>query len=450
MTDEHRISLASVRATGVLYEYDHFIKFSEDQDFIIIYGPNGIGKTKFLEMIDASSKLQTSRLIKMPFTALTLEYSNGLSLTFERTSEEGNGDSDKITSLEVTLLAPMASPVVWKVSSVELSDFESFIDSRTHWVKVANNVWRDPTDGELVSLEELEMRYGSRLARSRRSAQPGPPDEIQKFVEGLNTHLIETQRLRIEEYLDRTSRASGRMRPPQTTIVEYANQMKDLLSSALAENSRITQQLDRTFPNRVLTRETHPSLSEEEIRAKYESQNRFRSRLAQIALIGLEPELSLPERKLDSFEISLLELYLRDADEKLRTFEGLLSKIQLLEEIINSRLLGKSLHVNAHDGLAVRHGGDGRSIDLDSLSSGEQHEIILMHGLLFNVESGSLVMIDEPEISLHVSWQIKFIDDVRRIAELSGFQFIVATHSPQIINTWWSHATQLGPVEADF
>ena len=29
-------------------------------------------------------------------------------------------------------------------------------------------------------------------------------------------------------------------------------------------------------------------------------------------------------------------------------------------------------------------------------------------------------MIDEPEISLHVSWQIKFINDVRRIAELAG------------------------------
>lgn len=59
-------------------------------------------------------------------------------------------------------------------------------------------------------------------------------------------------------------------------------------------------------------------------------------------------------------------------------------------------------------------------------------------------------MIDEPEISLHVSWQMNFINDVQEIANLSGFHFIVATHSPQIINNWWSQAIQLGPENVEF
>ena len=73
-----------------------------------------------------------------------------------------------------------------------------------------------------------------------------------------------------------------------------------------------------------------------------------------------------------------------------------------------------------------------------------------MYGLLFSVEEGALVLIDEPEISLHVSWQLNFVSDVERIARLGNFQFVVATHSPQIINTWWSSAKQLGPENADF
>lgn len=128
----------------------------------------------------------------------------------------------------------------------------------------------------------------------------------------------------------------------------------------------------------------------------------------------------------------------------------MLRKVELLEEVVNSRLLRKRLAITAKDGLSVQHQSDDRPISLDSLSSGEQHEIILMFDLLFNVPAGALVMIDEPEISLHVVWQLAFIPDVQRIAELADFRFIVATHSPQIINDDWDRATALGPEEVPF
>ena len=73
-----------------------------------------------------------------------------------------------------------------------------------------------------------------------------------------------------------------------------------------------------------------------------------------------------------------------------------------------------------------------------------------MIDLLFNVPKGAIVLIDEPEISLHVAWQILFISDVKQIAELVGFKFIVATHSPQIINDQWNRARRLGPEGASF
>ena len=43
-------------------------------------------------------------------------------------------------------------------------------------------------------------------------------------------------------------------------------------------------------------------------------------------------------------------------------------------------------------------------------------------------------MIDEPEISLHVAWQMEFIDILERICKLNGTQAIIATHSPDIVN----------------
>ncbi|EJZ07831.1 ATP-binding protein [Mycolicibacterium vaccae ATCC 25954] len=160
--------------------------------------------------------------------------------------------------------------------------------------------------------------------------------------------------------------------------------------------------------------------------------------------------MSLPEEKLDSWAIKLLDLYLSDAEEKLEPFQSLLSRIELLENILNQRLLRKQVEVNAANGLEVKEDETGRVIPLDALSSGEQHEIILTFDLLFDVPEGALVLVDEPEISLHVGWQMKFIPDIRRIGELRNLRFLIATHSPQIINGEWDNAVRLGPSEADF
>ncbi len=73
-----------------------------------------------------------------------------------------------------------------------------------------------------------------------------------------------------------------------------------------------------------------------------------------------------------------------------------------------------------------------------------------MIDLLFNVPVGGVVLIDEPEISLHIAWQLAFIPDVKKIAQLAGFTFVVATHSPQIINDEWDRAFRLGPPEVAF
>lgn len=99
---------------------------------------------------------------------------------------------------------------------------------------------------------------------------------------------------------------------------------------------------------------------------------------------------------------------------------------------------------------SVTRANNDQVIDLDSLSSGEQHEIILMIDLLINVPKGATVLIDEPEISLHVAWQLAFIPDVQEIAKMVGFKFVVATHSPQIINNAWDRAVRLGPQGAAF
>ncbi|WP_414171867.1 AAA family ATPase [Clavibacter tessellarius] len=442
------LSLVRAEVTKVLGEYDHSITFRNNDDFVIIYGPNGVGKTRFLEVIDALSRMEGSKLTSMPFGEATLTYSDSSTLSV-KTVEQDSQPSSKSTffkrQLLFTLRRPDAADDEWHYMG---GDFENWLVETTPWRPIGDDLWEDRRDGEVASLAGLENRYpeGGGTKKSR------IPPAFLDFRTSSASYLIETQRLRIEqERPQRVNqwRVNHQERSRSSQITEHASKMRTLVNDAQTEHSTITQQLDRTFPNRILSESTADK-DADGIRRRYEEQNEFRSRLGRVVSVALADALSLPDRTLEDWEVRLLNLYLDDADDKLAPFETLLLKIELLEAIINSRLLNKKLQITARDGLTVLHTPDGRIIDLDSLSSGEQHEIILMFDLLFNVPSGATVLIDEPEISLHVVWQLAFIPDVQRIAALAGFRFVVATHSPQIINDQWDRAIRLGPLRLPF
>jgi predicted ATP-binding protein involved in virulence len=80
---------------------------------------------------------------------------------------------------------------------------------------------------------------------------------------------------------------------------------------------------------------------------------------------------------------------------------------------------------------------------LYDLSSGEQHELILIYELLFKVKLNSLVLIDEPEISLHVGWQVDFLKDLQRVLRLVNIDILIATHAPSIIHERWDLTIEL-------
>jgi ABC-type glutathione transport system ATPase component len=82
-------------------------------------------------------------------------------------------------------------------------------------------------------------------------------------------------------------------------------------------------------------------------------------------------------------------------------------------------------------------------LELAQLSSGEQHQVRIWSQLLFDVRGGSLVLIDEPEISLHVGWQKAFLQDLEKVNRVAGVDFMIATHSPQIVSNRPSVAIEL-------
>lgn len=69
-------------------------------------------------------------------------------------------------------------------------------------------------------------------------------------------------------------------------------------------------------------------------------------------------------------------------------------------------------------------------IDVDELSTGESNWLCNMLALIALIKDDSLVLIDEPEISLHPAWQMLYLSKLQSIINLkTGCHVIIATHS---------------------
>ena len=83
----------------------------------------------------------------------------------------------------------------------------------------------------------------------------------------------------------------------------------------------------------------------------------------------------------------------------------------------------------------------GAEFDINSLSSGEKQLFLRAMTLKMLDINNSVVLIDEPEISLHPKWQQKIVKVYESIGENN--QIIIATHSPHIVSSVKSESLKL-------
>ncbi len=437
--------LTEVAVKGLLGRFDHTVKFPAEDEFVILYGPNGIGKTKLLELIGDTFAARMGKVARTPFSRATFKFDDGTRLTAENSPTSLNDpQGEQEYTLRVVLEKSDGENSEWlnskDHSEVSPPRWSRLIEQYTPARYVGGGRWMDPETGDSLNRQDVLEKFGF-LIPSDFLPYPQLPEEMRDFLKSTDVHLIETQRL-----LTRVVVQRERPRPESAskiTVQEFSDDFSRRMREALAQNSRTSQELDRTFPRRLLSAGSPPSAATEEaIRSRYDEQSQLRTRLAEISLLQGSSDLPLPDRKLDSSQRLVLWTYLDDSERKLATFEDILRRVQLFRDIVNSRFQFKQLHLN-RDGFNFIT-DSGHEIPAESLSSGEQHELVLAYDLLFNVAENSLVLIDEPEISLHVAWQQAFLNDIAEIAHTASLRFVVATHSPQIIHKWRKRAVSLG------
>jgi energy-coupling factor transporter ATP-binding protein EcfA2 len=438
------IRLTLLAVEGLLGRFDHKITFPEDWEFVILHGPNGVGKTKLLELVTAISAGRLHALFTIPFGGATLGYSDGTQLTIIRGGQLAlevlDEPAREAAVLRVNLRRPGSEPIDFSVAREELHPPEQrlrMLERDLPLERIDRDKWFDHANDDYLTLADINRRYPGYLGPP--SAQTSEINEdFTNFIRDFHVHLIETQRL----LTFMPSRPGQRGPVRQSTATKYAQDLTRRIREALAENSQSSQQLDRTFPRRVLEARVPDGVTDDQIRVRYALQSELRDRLSEIAVLDTYASLPLPERDLEEWEQRVLWTYLDDTDQKLATFSQLLDRVGLLRRIVNNRFLFNTIHIDRESGFRFTT-PSGDTVGPEALSSGEQHELVLMYDLLFNVAPETTVLIDEPEISLHITWQQRFLDDIAEIAQVAALRFVVATHSPQIIHKWSSRTVPL-------
>ena len=76
-----------------------------------------------------------------------------------------------------------------------------------------------------------------------------------------------------------------------------------------------------------------------------------------------------------------------------------------------------------------------KSISVYKLSSGEKQILIILLKVLIQENKPSIILMDEPEVSLHLAWQLDLIEMIQNFNE--NCQIIIVTHSAGLFNKGW-------------
>lgn len=78
---------------------------------------------------------------------------------------------------------------------------------------------------------------------------------------------------------------------------------------------------------------------------------------------------------------------------------------------------------------------------LSQLSSGEKQLLIVLGEALLQENNPWIYIADEPELSLHVTWQESLVRNLKAINP--NAQIIFATHSPDIVSSYSNHVLDM-------
>lgn len=433
--------------TNLFGIFNYIIPLNMEDRITIIHGQNGFGKTTLLKLIHAIFNSRYYELKSIPFQELKILFDDDSILkvnqSINKKDDEGNNEviiSWKEVKQKKEEIFTLGLDDTNRDFNFRLSIIDDLIPDLE---RVAPKTWLYLPTNERLSLSQVLDKFEGFLPEIEIRLD-NSPDWLDKLVNSLSVNFIESQRLlnlyngvKSPRYISKINRFS--LLPSVST---YANELAEKIENTLADYGKIAQSLDRSFPVRVMQQQKLNILTDEELRQKLDDIEKERNNLINIGLLDKDESANFRvEEQIDESTKKVLSLYIQDVEKKLNVFRDLSQRIEIFKRIINQRFSYKEINISKDKGFSFT--SNGKFLSPINLSSGEQHELVIIYKLLFKVEPNSLILIDEPELSLHVEWQVQFIKDLEEITKITNLDILMATHSPDLINDRWDLTVEL-------
>ena len=438
------MNIDRVRVRGLFERFDHDLAFRVGEPVMIVIGPNGFGKTTTLRLIDLLFSQSMGRLATLPFREIEVVFDEGTILIATKTEDGTRRKKAKYLPLKLTLRRGAKRKTFQPPRIADLDNLgiplTAIEDVIPNLERVAHREWFNNETGDILDLNDVLTYYRHLLPTRPWHVPSKNPDWLQEVLASVAVRFIDTERLTGRPRGNRRRRREARQ---TRTVRRYSEDLASQIKESIARYGTLSQLLDRTFPTRLVAGERLANGSVEMLRQDLDSIEQKRAQLEEVGLLGEDQSsMEIPDlREVDDSQRDVLAVYVQDAKEKLEVFDELYDKVSTFRRIANSRFRHKRVAVSAK-GLTVAT-SDGAALDLEKLSSGEQHQLVMLYELLFQAAGNSLILIDEPELSFHVAWQAQFVNDLEETAKLSNFRAIIATHSPEIIGDRWDLTVEL-------
>lgn len=386
----------------VLIEFPRSSENLSEASILILQGRNGTGKTTILSMIGGMLRLEFDTFRSVPFQSAKLKLSN-----------------DKILSvawrdgLHYPLLVGFDSLAIELAQDRARSDYSPSHQMGIEAFRQAVLPVLGGIHYELLGVE-----------RSQLPKEPRVPDDV------MRRHL---EREAEKESL--SSRVRKFIREAQLNHRRYfRSEELSVLPNLLAR----------------LNSSAEP-VSQDELLSRVDS---IQVRLPLMQRYGLhteDNELTVIRRvltsngRLSAEQRSLVEPYVEMQEALQKSRDLVARRLIEFEAIMDDFMVGKEVRVDSKNGLRII--AKTGPIAERSLSSGEYHFLYMMVSALLCQRVGSIIAIDEPELSLHVRWQRKLLNALSRCASGASPLFICATHSLSISAEHADRVQVLSPVD---
>lgn len=423
------ISLHIERLYG-FYNYD--INFNPDVTFI--YGVNGCGKTTILNITEAIITGHLFKLFDYQFEKITLHYAKSINMgdmkiiEIDKKKDEMrlNFENNQCSIERLLNTDDGTRKIGFSYNPRTQAYFNKY--SILEDIKETFNYVYLPLNRAVIAYDDNLMyrrtykRFGF---ETERLIEPEDKDLAMLQVE----NIIEENVSRINSKI---GTASDRFRNKiLKSLIDVNNQVTfSTLVSSLFEEQNILQ-----IQNDYIRLLNDLSLIDEVEKESYEE---FFQKIVK--------EFKQEKNELKSFNIDLVLKFneilriknLVILSENLEKQKAIIRQpldifLDTMNQFVKNSDDGKTIKVDKVGKVYFVTKYSTKQISIQYLSSGEKQLITFFTHLIFNVKDNlaGIFVVDEPELSLHLSWQKIFVEKVLEINE--NIQLIFATHSPEII-----------------